>query len=58
MRRTTRSQTVAQRQPAHPITQQPAISEEDRSHALNNVLDIESIHPKEEIKKEALASAS
>jgi len=56
MRRTTRSQTVAQRQPAQPITQQPAISEEDRAHALNNVLEIESIHPKEEIKKEAAVS--
>ena len=56
MRRTTRSQTVAQRQPAQPITQQPAICEEDRAHALNNVLEIESIHPKEEIKKEAAVS--
>jgi len=32
------------------------INEEQRAHALNNVLEIESIHPKEEIKEEAAVS--
>jgi hypothetical protein len=53
MRRTTRSQTAAQSQQVQPAAIQPSITEEDRAHALNNVLEIESIHPKEEIKKEA-----
>ena len=53
MRRTTRSQTAAQRQP---VNVQPAISEDQRAHAMNNVLEVESHHQKEEIKEEAAAS--
>ena len=56
MRRTTRSQTATQRHPAQPTVMQPAISEDQRAHAMNNVLEIESIHPKEEIKEEAAVS--
>jgi hypothetical protein len=52
MRRTTRSQTAAQRQP---VNVQPAISEDQRAHAMNNVLEVESHHQKEEIKEEAPA---
>jgi hypothetical protein len=39
------------------MTQQPAISEEDRAHAMNNVLEIESHNPKEEeVPEEAAVS--
>ena len=44
MRRTTRSQTATQRQ--------PAISEDQRAHALNNVLDVENVAQKEEVPAE------
>jgi hypothetical protein len=55
MRRTTRSQTAAQRQPAHPIVVQPVISEEQRAHALNNVVEIRSNQSKEEVQEEVAA---
>jgi hypothetical protein len=38
------------------MTQQPAISEEGRAHAKNNVLEIKSNQSKEEIKEEAAVS--
>jgi len=53
MRRTTRSQTAAQRQPAQPIVVQPVISEEQRAHALNNVVEIGSNQSKEEVQEVA-----
>ena len=55
MRRTTRSQTATQRQPAQPTAMQPAISEDQRAHALNNVLEVESHHQKEEVPAEVAA---
>ena len=55
MRRTTRSQTATQRQPAQPTAMQPAISEDQRAHALNNVLDVENVAQKEEVPAEVAA---
>ena len=55
MRRKTRSQTAAQRQPAQPIVVQPVISEEQRAHALNNVVEIRSNQSKEEVQEEVTA---
>jgi hypothetical protein len=47
---------AAQRHPAQPITIQPVISEEDRAHALNNVMEVESVAQKEEeVHEEAAA---
>ena len=51
MRRRTRSQTATQRQPAQPTAMQPAISEDQRAHALNNVLDVENVAQKEESRR-------
>ena len=55
MRRTTRSQTAAQRQPEQPAAMQPAISEDQRAHALNNVLEVENVAQKEEVPAEVAA---
>ena len=55
MRRTTRSQTATQRQPAQPTAMQPAISEDQRAHALNNVIDVENVAQKEEVPEEVAA---
>ena len=57
MRMTTRSQTASQRQPAQLMTQQPAITEEQRAHALNNIIEVESQLLKEEVREEVAAAS-
>ena len=58
MRRTTRSQTAAQSQQAQPTAMQLAITEEQRAHVLNNVIEVEGHLEKEEVREEGLASVS